>query len=492
MSNYKKPITLANKLRSFSELNLMNNPDGLDYIDIVLPYFLLYRFPGLFTKSKKSLRREVVYKFKRILSSIKVKLILINKKYNKSLYLKKEFIYLGFSYNQFKDVLGNVHKLKDELNSNINQEKIVIGQYNYYPINSIYNFIYPEFSLDRLHIIKDIKKTKNILFNSGLIESLYNNQPELDPTKLKDEINYFFDVELIRHADEIAIVKNILQKISPLAIITTDDVDQRCRVFTVLAKRNAIKNVMVQQGMVSKYYPEWIYTKADIIAAFGKNSSQIIKSQITRDIDVIITGNPGYDYSSQNLKENNNKSTFLFASQPYYLNAFTSVEIRLKMILDVLNFFMENNDLTLHIKPHPHEDQSFYKKYSDKYKNIIIHDKKDPIQSLIKNCDVLITMFSTVGFEAIYQNKPVINLIYKNSTSKSIYEEYDATAIARNPEELNIYISELANNNGVLNFLEKRKDAIKKFIAENLYLQDHKASFRINEILNELLEKDKL
>ena len=114
----------------------------------------------------------------------------------------------------------------------------------------------------------------------------------------------------------------------------------------------------------------------------------------------------------QLLKQYNVKSIVLYS--PTFSPSLTSAQKLLKMITDI----SQNDDILVIIKFHDKMDLDVIKHYqSIRSKNLIISKEKD-ILPLLQIADIMISDTSSVVYEFILLNKPVITL---NSTSENIH-----------------------------------------------------------------------
>jgi len=114
----------------------------------------------------------------------------------------------------------------------------------------------------------------------------------------------------------------------------------------------------------------------------------------------------------QLLKQYNVKSIVLYS--PTFSPSLTSAQKLLKMITDI----SQNDDILVIIKFHDKMDLNVIKLYqSIRSKNLIISKEKD-ILPLLQIADIMISDTSSVVYEFILLNKPVITL---NSTSENIH-----------------------------------------------------------------------
>jgi hypothetical protein len=489
MTDYSKAIEFSKQIREFILSNITDGEEALQYVDIVLPYFLLYRFPTIFekdnTRNKNTTLQIFIWKVREIIQLLRVKKYQVHPENTSS---KDKIFLLGFSSNQYRDVLKNI---EEKLKSEGRFETISLNADYKFDDNfkSVWGFKYKELDKDNIELVRHIEQIKKQVINADIVGYLNNEFQELSREIIAEEVTCLFDFEIKKHISQINIAENLLKSLKPKLIITTDDVDQRCRVYSVLGEKYGIKSMLVQQGLVSKNYPEWLFTKVDKIACFGRKSAEAITHQGYESTNIVITGNCGFDYintlpvGSESISE----ALFLFASQPYYVNAFSSQEVRISMIKDLIDIFSENPHLKLLVKPHPHESVDLLQKLIRNCPNIKLCEKSQPISNLINTCDVLITMFSTVGFEAIYHNKPVINIIYENSTYPTIYEEYNATHIVKDKNELERVIYDLSTEHGIIEYETRNKDSRERFIYDNLFSADGLSGNRVMKVINSMI-----
>lgn len=81
--------------------------------------------------------------------------------------------------------------------------------------------------------------------------------------------------------------------------------------------------------------------------------------------------------------------------------------------VNVLNTFLQENEITVFIKPHPLQERSFRKVLSDNFSNIVLIDDQSlddngiVLYSFIGAMDALITDYSSVYFDYLLLNRPI-------------------------------------------------------------------------------------
>lgn len=137
-----------------------------------------------------------------------------------------------------------------------------------------------------------------------------------------------------------------------------------------------------------------------------------------------------------------------------YMPTFRDSENKFFDIIDLslLNDYLSTNDFILLIKAHPMSklQQQFS---SIEYSNILnINSNEDPY-IYIKECDLLITDYSSIYFDFLITNKPIIFFNYDleeyMSGSRELYYDYETVTPglkARNMQELMLAIQSSINN----------------------------------------------
>lgn len=482
--------------------------------DVMATYMVLYRFPLLFNSSSYSLYNRLkhfLWPFRGLIKRLRDSLVSrppknINNCMNCS-NSNSIVLFLGFTPTFYRDVLHPVAKL---LTTRHNIQVVVIGDNQENLTGDVSN------DLLRFHSIwdhwnDDVKYESKIML--GQLKRLYDpllSKIELITinqgvktksmiTLLRHEFKWLFWYELRRLISQFSIAKHILEKHRPILIVSADDADQRCRIYSLLANEKNIPTVLVQQGLTRKTYPEWIFFSHKIVAAMGEGSREEIISQGVLDEQVVVTGHPGFDrlivqepdlyaHIKAKLGVKHGQKMVLFASQPHFVGVFNSPQIRKLMIKAVLNSANSFQNIKLIIKPHPSENIRELKRLLGKSNEVIIVDKTLDISLLIKACDVLITFFSTSALEALYAGKPVINVEFADSGGNRIFSESGATWVARSQNEIATLLKIFSNEN-IKEEIAKKETKRQHFIHKSAHFPDGRATERVVDVLLGLLSK---
>jgi hypothetical protein len=355
--------------------------------DILATYLILYRFPLLFTPENNGTKVKLLsyYRFLKGITAHKLDKLksmqILATKTNRSIIPNsnneniRNILFLGFKDIYFRDILSFIH---EELNNKksvltyvINQKKSSkndnLNGYSLWSLLTKEDYKFVNFFL------RENEKLKKVLLDKKFINeiSFYKNY-NINKTLLKNELAWILYREIPRLAPFIALAKKLFSKNFPSLLVTADDADQKCRVFSLYAKTKKIDTLVVQQGLVRKDYPEWVYFSGSKVACIGKYSKEIINSQGVPSQRIILTGSVEMDkyfkegikgYNLFNINKTNKKPKILFASQPYVHGAFASRSKRKLCISQVYSELSKVTEIAdILIKPHPNENSNDLKK----------------------------------------------------------------------------------------------------------------------------------
>lgn len=173
-----------------------------------------------------------------------------------------------------------------------------------------------------------------------------------------------------------------------------------------------------------------------------------------------------------------------------YMPTFRNSETRFIEIInmDTLDLFLKNENMVFFIKPHPKSKLNKYLQRMD-YKNIYMIDQEEDPYPILKNIDILITDYSSIYFDFLYMNRPIIFFSYDLSEylseSRELYFNYrEFTPGPRvfNQEELeNALIDE--------DRYESERDKIKRKVFN--MNSNNLESKKLYELINEILYGDR-
>lgn len=348
-------------------------------------------------------------------------------------------------------------------------------------------------SLQRLH---------HVLFDRPQFNTLMEGvRSQVGDISVKGELRWLFCREFVRLVPAVAAGEHIVFRHRPALIVSADDADQRCRVFSLLARSADIPTLLVQQGLSFKDYPEWRFLSHGMVAAMGESS---LADMIAQGVDpdrIVVTGHPGFDSLvstdradmlkvRQELAVSEHHRLVLFASQPSYIGAFDQPQKRTEMIKTVVRVVGSVKDVTLVIKPHPGEKRNELAALIGNASHVVLTDGAVSIAPLIKACDVFVTFFSTTALQALYVGKPVITIDVPGNGGGRLYTDSHATWVARSAEDLKTHITNLCSAERV-EYMKLKEEARRRFLHEMVHHVDGKATERVVQVVADLLGQER-
>jgi hypothetical protein len=469
----KEKMKLDELISNISNKTKENKIFDIELFEIIRPRILLYD--------------EKIYKNYNITYKERLKLIILKIKNKTFKYLSRlqcnklniscQVLVLGFSNNHY---FTNLKPVIDELK--ITTFSISDRLFNQEELKSVWKY-YKNIPKQQINKIKkEFKIFKELILSDIFINSISEGEKEAEKIKIKKYLQYNVIYDIERLLELFIVTYYLLEKLRPIKVITSDEIDQRCRFVLLAAKKLGIETLCIQQGATSKNYKEWDNVISNKFFVFGEETKKILLDQAVNKNKIHVVGNPSYDNLPSKVIDN---GVYLLASQPYYEGSFANKEIRQQMLFDLIDIFINNPKLQLTIKTHPFEEKKEWNWITNKYKNINVVKKID-LSKEISECGIFITFYSTCTYEAIIHNKTIICMQYNGSINLKVPFLEPEVKIARNKFDLNELI--ILNSNekyrmkSELINLNLRQD----FISKNLYLIDKKASKRIANYINEV------
>ena len=304
---------------------------------------------------------------------------------------------------------------------------------NYIQIQDVFGKDYEKL-INRHHdfILKLLTKEKNYAFSESFSKII-----DFD---LSFGVNELLANLLSQSRACIDIYEHLFNNIKPKGVILLGELTMKDRTAALLAKRNGIKSFFIQHGLLMGNVYRNLAT--DYACVWGKIPMQFwLKKDVAKE-RVYEFGHFGFDgiplnnYSVKKIP-NKNPRVLIIGQNP---KAFLTMKEH-SITLDVYEkTIREMEDITFIIKPHPGESQIPYFSIFNRYNNVIIETKK-PINECIIESDIVITIFSTAGLEAMMFKRPVIVLSVPEIETLAPYHDY--TYNASDEKDLNYCIKNL-------------------------------------------------
>ena len=253
------------------ELNLGTD---ISLWDVIAPYLVLYRFPYFFRSSlKRSAWRQRIYQ------RIRPYLGVAGRMRDDFLHLPEKnslacrewhgdgpiVLFLGFSPLFFRDVLEPVvRQLLDRSSWRI----VVIGHgsrsFHDLPKNkklslqSIWEHWKQDTEALKQKMTLHLQESQTFFLDRNIFLSILRDQGlMLNTSALISEFKWLFRREFRRLIPQTAAAFHILQQHRPSLIVSPDDADQRCRIYSLAGRTLGIPSLIVQQGFTRPSYPDW-------------------------------------------------------------------------------------------------------------------------------------------------------------------------------------------------------------------------------------------
>jgi hypothetical protein len=358
------------------------------------------------------------------------------------------FLFLGFSHYIYRETLEPVaKKLQDISNSNV---VVIDDQYKDYTRSvvsgelrqsTVWQFSPPEVEASIDMMRRSLNREKSYLVHSDILKRIIEDTG-CSWAEFKPLFDWLLDTYFHRLIVYIAIAKYIIARHRPSLIISPDVNDPRTRIFCLAARLENIKTLEVQFHFTNPTNVEWDFFIADHLAVTGPNNFEQMLGHGIHPSKLSITGSARYEHPLFNgtsasasevrasYKVDENTKIVLFASQPYYHEAFSSERIRKEMILDLFRTASNSSGKTLVVKPHPFDRVDELRSLASSFNNIVIVDKRVDIRFLINASDMFVTFFSATTFDALFMKKPTLHLAYPGAYHDNTFEDCGATSRA--------------------------------------------------------------
>jgi len=495
--NFLKRFELVTKMISLEkpdEIVIVNNGDSLSKLIV----FLSERSNVKVKSVSSSLKVKESFNDFRAYFEDLMKSFIINHATNilkifmfKRAKIKGRFKVLSWGSHKFFSVISELNKQKPVLVL----EKDRYSQLQLLRNNINYKCASPLFSKAR----NDRKRiTKSLL--SFVSEKTFQDSFEYKGIKfgnimsedfVKWVLNLFYET-----LETIVVYDKIIRRYKPDVILLEQDSIPYTRTIVGVGKKHNVRSLIIQHGLTATrlgFFP----IMADKFAAWGELSKEKLIEWGSEKDKIELTGYTRLDnYVKKETREKVCRELGLSAGKKIVVYAALSGESavarnlgRRKTARALFTAMKQLPDVQLIVKKHPAENDDMLERLllEAGLKDVVILKNLDArivktfsLMELLNACDLLITMYSTVGLEGIALDKPLItlNLDYKEDLIP--YARFGAAIGVYDKNKIKIAVENALYDNKTL---EKLKAGRGLFMKKSLVANDKRATERVVELV---------
>jgi len=319
---------------------------------------------------------------------------------------------------------------------------------------------------------------------------------------VRDEMHTLVTKDFKRIRRNIDIFYNSCGRQGMRSIVLRNDLKELEKTVILASRAKNIPTLVVQHGILAEHNGHSVI-HADTIAVWGEYGAVWYKRFGNENRKILVTGNPAFDimFKAQAGHDKDKLLRFLGLAGKRSLvtvispgqsmfrqTAFVYDDVAENIIRGMVKAVATVRDVNLVIKLHPNEDPAVFSGFIDtKDRGFVSMVDKTDLRALISVSDLVVTMDSTVGLEAVMAGKPlmVINLTgrkdlipyVERGVATGVYADGDIE-----PSLRTALYDETAR---------KRMAAARdKFIGDLAYSIDGKAAERISRLIIRLSAED--
>jgi Capsule polysaccharide biosynthesis protein len=220
----------------------------------------------------------------------------------------------------------------------------------------------------------------------------------------------------------VGVLRGVFEQFQPDLLVSTNSPRAERAAF-IVARERKIPSICIV-GTFAKHEIDWISEQdyGSRICVISESVRKFIINSGRRTEEVLVTGNPAFDrlanpelatkaIAFRNARGWENKKVILWASQPEpeqhpFTGAKGNPELPRMVERELISILKQKPHWQLVIRYHPGENISAEQWPEEAY----ISTRKDDLAVLLNAVDVIVTMTSTVGLEAVQLNKPLITV----------------------------------------------------------------------------------
>jgi glycosyltransferase involved in cell wall biosynthesis len=253
----------------------------------------------------------------------------------------------------------------------------------------------------------------------AITEMLTNVDPSLPSQLLGESSQYelkwnafeLFKENFTKTRVFIDLYLDLLEQYKPETVVLFNEISPPGRTMARVAKLQNIPSVAVQHGLFIGYIYRALTT--DKIIVWGELPRKFWLERGCKSEQVVSVGAIAHEHwikrpavSPLDSKRKNQSSVLIIGQNPA---AFISFPIHHKTVEVIMQILAQLPEVKFIIKPHPGEDPSPYQTEIKKYKLYNVElITRGTIEQFLRDANLVITLFSTVGAEAMFMGIPVI------------------------------------------------------------------------------------
>lgn len=314
---------------------------------------------------------------------------------------------------------------------------------------------------------------------------------------IEDKIKRLLSRDFIRYRKNVDIFIDAQTRYRIRSVILRNDVRELEKTILLTAKALGVSTIVIQHGILAEYNGHSAIL-ADRLAAWGEYSITWYKKFGNDQQKLIVLGNPAFDRIPYYLNREKNEtllkrfnpsgkqyiiSLFPVGIDMFRFSSFITDDETENLIRDVGSAVKSLGNASLVVKLHPNEKADRFDKIIKKegWDFASITESVD-LYELINISDVVITINSTVGLEAIIMGKRLISVTPSKRKDLVPYVEYGVALGAQKKEEIENAIKNLLYNNDA----KKKIDAAREsFVRDFVYQIDGKSRDRVIKLIGE-------
>jgi hypothetical protein len=424
---------------------------------------------------------------------------------------KKKKILIWADFSDFKP--GSIMPILSALKSKNYECKMLIDRNNKIGIfnrlkqkniSFIFTNEYKDINLNKSRIVKILdsynkkwstfkKSKRNKKLFSYYSISLWDNEYQdiknfISP---KNIMNIFKNYKLVRH---------LLQSEKPDLLIFPDDQKIIGRICAKVAGEEGIPSLCIPYEVdnLLENTPIFDLLKYGKYAVTGKGMLNLLERQGLSIKNLIVTGSAYWDIHFQITPKHNKdkiykilnldikkQNIFLFTMQ----DGLPENKEVLRIMINAMQHF-PNRYLIIKAHPNSKDSKISYISYIKRLglKNIVFTEKFD-FWSIASISEIILTIYSLTGFEAMLLNKPVITINLTCYPDFMPYVRYGAALGIYKEEDLIPAIEKILSDSLTK---ERLKEGRKRIIEDYAYKLDGKATERITELILNLLKNGRI